>query len=288
MMVDLSQNTPEWELFRRARIGASDAAPILGISPWRTPWQLWQEKTGVSRRKITPQMQRGTALEEKARNCFCDKKGIQVKPKVFVHPEYDFLMASLDGICDDLQIAVEIKCNGKENHQLAIEGKVPDYYNAQLQHQMFVCELHYIYYYSFDGENGVVLTVLRDEDFIKNMLKKELDFYQCMIEAIQPTMTSKDYVIKENHGFQEACLQWKAVRKQLSELEKKEQSYRKILVEEADGLNCEGCGVRISKVVRKGPVDYKKIPELIGVDLDDFRSDEIISWKITETNGEYE
>lgn len=44
--LNLLQNTQEWEKFRLQKIGASDAPIIMGVSPWKTPFQLWLEKQG--------------------------------------------------------------------------------------------------------------------------------------------------------------------------------------------------------------------------------------------------
>ena len=37
-------NRSEWLEARRAGIGASDIAAIMGISPWSTPFQIWASK----------------------------------------------------------------------------------------------------------------------------------------------------------------------------------------------------------------------------------------------------
>ena len=39
-------NTPEWHDLRRTGIGGSDVAPILGLSPWTSPYTFWAKKTG--------------------------------------------------------------------------------------------------------------------------------------------------------------------------------------------------------------------------------------------------
>jgi predicted phage-related endonuclease len=42
-------NTPEqWLADRRKRIGGSDIDAILGLSPYRTPVDVWAEKPGRS------------------------------------------------------------------------------------------------------------------------------------------------------------------------------------------------------------------------------------------------
>lgn len=44
----LVNNRKEWLKARQKGIGGSDAASVLGISPWKTNVQLWEEKTGIT------------------------------------------------------------------------------------------------------------------------------------------------------------------------------------------------------------------------------------------------
>lgn len=45
--IKLEHNSPEWLAFRKSGIGGSDAAAILGISPFRTNVEVWEEKVGL-------------------------------------------------------------------------------------------------------------------------------------------------------------------------------------------------------------------------------------------------
>lgn len=45
-LVRWDQTDDEWRAERRNGCGASDVAALLGFSRWRTPWQVWAEKTG--------------------------------------------------------------------------------------------------------------------------------------------------------------------------------------------------------------------------------------------------
>jgi len=36
----------QWLELRRQGIGGSDAAAILGMNPWKSPMDVWLEKTG--------------------------------------------------------------------------------------------------------------------------------------------------------------------------------------------------------------------------------------------------
>ena len=44
----LVNDRKEWLKARQKGIGGSDAASVLGISPWKTNVQLWEEKTGIT------------------------------------------------------------------------------------------------------------------------------------------------------------------------------------------------------------------------------------------------
>jgi predicted phage-related endonuclease len=46
-VINVSQRSPEWRLWRSQGVSASEAAIIMGRSPHKTPWRLWAEKTGL-------------------------------------------------------------------------------------------------------------------------------------------------------------------------------------------------------------------------------------------------
>ena len=48
-VIDLPQRTPAWLEWRAGGVSASDVAILLGLSPYKTPWRLWAEKTGLVR-----------------------------------------------------------------------------------------------------------------------------------------------------------------------------------------------------------------------------------------------
>jgi len=48
-----------------------------------------------------------------------------------------------------------------------------------------------------------------------------------------------------------------------------------------EGMSLEG--YKYVPIKRKGVVQYNDIPELMAVDLDQYRSDEIVSWKLSFT-----
>ena len=177
--IELEQDTPEWHEFRRSHLGASEAACVMELCPYKKPHDLWGEKVGfVKPFYMNGAMQRGKDLEEEARKKFCKQMEVEFVPAVFsctIEP-YTFMSASLDGISSDNEI-LEIKCNGKKWHAMVENGEVPPHHIAQLQHQLFVCEAEKAYYFSYDGKEGITLEVQRDEKYIKNLLYSEKIFW---------------------------------------------------------------------------------------------------------------
>lgn len=282
-MIPQMQGSYEWLEWRKKRIGASDSAAIMGISPYKTAYRLWEEKLGLRDPETTNErMQRGIDLEPKARACFETMISMEVTPRVFEHQEYSWMVASLDGFGETEQgntFAVEIKCNGAKNHQEAIEGRIPEHYQCQMQHQMSVTKLQWMYYFSFDGENGIVLTLPRDDRFIENLIEKEKEFYRCMQTFTPPI--SKYKKVQDPKGIQ-VLLQLKDVISQVKWLDERKEDLKNQLINMYEGENCEGEGIKLSKVVSKGTVDYKSIPELVGIDLEKYRKKPTEYWKITQ------
>lgn len=48
-VVDVVPDTPEWEAERRASVGASEIAAVMGLSPWGTPLDVYKHKHGVDK-----------------------------------------------------------------------------------------------------------------------------------------------------------------------------------------------------------------------------------------------
>lgn len=279
-MISLSQNTLEWIEWRKNKIGASDCASILGISPWRNAYQLWEEKVGLKESfSSNYKMQRGIQLEPIARNFFNKKMGLNLQPKVFVHLKHDWMIASLDGVSEDGSIAVEIKCNGPKTHSEAVEGKVPDYYYCQLQHQMEVLNINRIYYLSYveNEENSVILNIEKDDKIIEKIIEKEKEFHDCIVNFSPP---SQDYVEKNDLEWNIHVEEWKELKSKIDILEEQEKSKRELIIRMAEGKNCIGSGIKIFKEVKKGSINYKIIPEVERISLEKYRNPPIEYWKI--------
>jgi putative phage-type endonuclease len=186
-MLQLEQGTEAWLEYRRTRIGASCSVIIAGLSPWRTKQELWAEKLGlIQPQPINSSMQRGMILEPAARRCYESMTGIEVVPAIRISKQYPWMFSSLDGISLDEKIITEIKCTSKKNHELARNGQIPAYYMPQVQHQIYCCDVDYCHYFSYDGANGVLVIVPRDDAYISKLLVMEQEFYKCMVTFMEP------------------------------------------------------------------------------------------------------
>jgi len=280
----VQQNTSEWLELRKGKIGASDACVIMGVSPWSTPYALWEEKVGIRENRVpTRSMQRGNALEKEARECFTKMTGILVMDMVKFHPKFDWMMASLDGIDMDGKEVVEIKCPGEEDHDMALHGYIPPKYYPQLQHQMEVAGIDKMHYFSYDGQEGALVSVPRNEKYIEDMIRKEKAFYQCMMTLEPPTLSDKDYVEKHDEEWFEVASSWVSCQENLNNWKEKEERLRNQLISMTEDKNCFGAGVKISRCVRKGTVDYNRIPELKDIDVNQYRKPDSQFWRISKS-----
>ena len=90
----------DWLQQRRTGVGGSDVAAILGLSKYKTPLQVYQEKRG----EIEPQadndaMRWGRYLEPVVRQAYADETGNEVRviDQIVRHPIYEHMIANLDG-----------------------------------------------------------------------------------------------------------------------------------------------------------------------------------------------
>lgn len=276
----VQQNTPEWLEMRKEKVGASDAPIIMEVSPWKTPYQLWREKLSLDENKQNFAMMRGHNMESTALKSLEDQTGISFRPYVKIHDHLNWMMASLDAMSLDAKVIAEIKCPGKDDQLSASCGEVPEKYFPQLQHQIEVAGVDWSYYFSFDGSNGVLLKVYRDDKYIKAMISKELQFWECMQDLRAPELTDRDYVNQTDEEFISLASSWRSVNFSIKTLEYREKELREQLILMTNNKNCIGGGVRLSKQVRKGHVDYGKITELNNVNLDMYRKEPVVFWKV--------
>lgn len=272
----------EWLEKRGESIGSSDAPVIMKVSPFKTPYQLWEEKVLGKEQSLNSAMKRGTEMEPLAREWFINKIGISVEPVFLKHANYGWMTATLDGYNEKESVLVEIKCPSAKTHALAKQGKVPDHYYPQVQHQLAVTGFGLAYYVSFDGQDGAVVEVPRNDKYIDTLLSEEYKFFECMTDLTPPGLTEADWVDMDiNKDWQEISEQYKKVNGLIKELEEEEEFLRSQFILFSEGRNAKGCGIRLTKCLTKGNIDYTKIPELKNINLEQYRKPSYTKWRTT-------
>jgi putative phage-type endonuclease len=185
------QGTPEWHVFRGLGLGSSDAGVISGLMPeaWDGFYSLKLQRMGGVKKYFSPEkeivIQRGQDMEEEARQAYMEISKIKVEPACFIHPEREWQRASLDGIDKDWETIVEIKCSGeKVYNKVAHDLKIPNYYIAQMMHQLAtVPTAKRVHFWMYDDvRGGVLMELLPDPDFIKELTEREEWFWNAMKE----------------------------------------------------------------------------------------------------------
>ncbi len=266
----------------------------MGVSPWSTPMKLYEEKISDSIIENDDNQyvkDIGNRLEPKLRAAFEEKMGMLYPAANVKMEKYPFLRASLDGLSACGKYIIEIKYSGQKDWELAKMGLVPDKYFPQVQHALMVsgAQLGYYLSYPYEGRNDAIIDMEKlaivlvepDPEYISRMQAIEINFWQeHVLKGIPPKPVDKDYV--PIIGMAEVAKEYKKLSKQIHDLEILRDHYKEIILEKAKEsghtrLIC--AGIKVRQETRVGAVDYAKIPELQGVDLERYRKAHSTYWK---------
>ena len=187
-------STEEWLKIRTLGIGGSDAGIIAGCNPYRSIFELWQEKRGEIpvREEESEVTHFGKVLEDVVRKEFIQRTGLMVRKKnsILRSKEYPFMIADLDGVVSEFdgtysifeaKTAIEFKNNDWKN------GEIPKAYQLQVQHYLAVTGFQKAYIAVLVGGNKFYWTeVYRDEQLIKMLVSMESHFWHCVREGEEP------------------------------------------------------------------------------------------------------
>lgn len=272
-VMKLVQGTPEWHAHRAQYRNASETAAVMGVSPWQTPYQLWAMRTGRARQEITGAMARGTALEPLARDAYEQRTGHVMQPLVLVKGEYS---ASLDGLTFDGSLIVEIKCpvRGRDSSlwKAVAAGEVPEYYGWQIEHQLMVSGASMAHLFVFDGADGHLTEIAPLPERWKAIQEAWDAFMHCIKTNTPPPLTDRDKVIREDAEWQAAAEVYLELKQQADRLAALVDEAREKLVGLARYPSESECGVAVTRFWKQGAVDYKLVPELDGVNLEEYRA----------------
>ena len=297
--VNLEQRSQAWLDWRRCGVTASDAAVIVGQSPYKSRWQLWAEKSGLLEEpdlSSNPHVQRGIEDEDDARNRM--EQALGDAPLLPVCGEWEQnprLRASFDGITKD-GIPVELKAPCLKVYQevKTLKDQSEGYRRAlvQVQFQMLVADAPrgWLCFYH-KGMPILPVCISRDENLIQPLQQEAEAFWQRVEQGDEPDKDPNlDVFVPQGLSEQAQWHKLAAIyrRRQLHLDELKEElnhgkSQQKLMQHELQKLMgafrvAESDGLRICRSDCVGSVDYQKALEalcqqhqLALPDLDAFR-----------------
>lgn len=256
------QGSPEWLLWRKQGIGASESAAILGLCPYNTPTDVFLNKTDRAEAfEGNVATQRGQDLEGKARALYELISMEDMPPALAVHPTFDFMRASLDGYRSDGKKILEIKCPGAESHEKAKQGIVPDHYMIQIQHQLAVTGADSCDYFSYSYKDGshALIEVLPDLEMQGRIIVANEKFWnENVLKDVAPPLTDRD--AKDTSNIPEIRALCEQIKADKDKLSKTQIDSLKAAVVMLGGHPKIKCGdVRISTVNRAGKFSYHKL-----------------------------
>ena len=269
----LVQGSAEWHEHRKKHRNASETPTILGVSPWQTPYQLWQVKLGLVEQEVTAAMLHGLQLEPQARASYEALAGHVMQPLVLVDGNYS---ASCDGITLSGNRIVEIKCpfKGRDSTlwKKVAEGLVPEHVGLQIQHQLMVTKAEVADVFVFDGTEGIQLEVTPKPDTWPQIHAAWDAFMRCVTDAQAPPLTARDTRMRDDPEWLSAAAAYLELRTAYDGLVTNLDEAKARLVGLTNHAKEQGGGISVTRFWKRGNVDYKRVPELAGIDLEQYRS----------------
>jgi len=181
---------------RHTYLGGSDAAAVVGVSPWKTRLGLYMEKTQQVERdeqQITTGVDPlywGTVLERPIADA-SHKLGFKVRRvnKEYIHPDYPYLRAHIDRKVEGRSEMVEIKNIGY--HTMKDWGEpetdqIPLHYMTQAFHYLGLTGYDTCHFMVLMGGQDLRHYALdRDEEAINILFEKEVEFWS-LVESRSP------------------------------------------------------------------------------------------------------
>lgn len=186
----------EWLEMRKQFIGGSEAAAILGRSPYTSKYDIYLQKTGEAEPiEQNDAMHFGTILEDIVAKEFQARTGKRVRRRnaILTHPDHSFMGANLDReivgekAILECKTASEYKVGEWENDQ------VPEQYYFQVMHYLAVTGYEKAYIAALVGGNKFYIREIERNDLaIDIMIDEERNFWENhVVPRIPPEVDGK-------------------------------------------------------------------------------------------------
>ena len=273
---------------RKGRITGSMAGAILGLSPMMTTEGAMRAMVrsfhGAESEFIgNIATDWGHANEPLAIMDYLARTGELIEQCGFVvHPVHGWLGATPDGYVG-LDTIAEIKCPygiRNDNPPAFKTAAEQPHYLAQMQVEMACSGRELCHFYQWTP-NGDTLEIVRiSEAWIhENIPKLESFYHQFLSELDNPAHLAPLRASVE--GAEALLAEWDECAARISAAEARKKEILTSLVTLAEEKDAEVCGRKLTRVERKGMVDYSKIQALSGIDLEQYRKPGGEYWRLS-------
>lgn len=204
---------------RKKGIGGSDVAAILGFSPYKSPYQLWLDKTGRSERSESQSESAhfGHLLEDVVAKEYSRRAGVKVQrvTQQLSLPDHPWAIGNIDRAIINPEISGNVRFkDGKLTTDQLLECKtaseylaklfgeegsdqVPDYYLTQCLWYLLLSGCQFIDLAVLIGGNKFrMYRIERDEDLIDSIFRQVKAFwFNHVVADVPPDPTCFDDVL---------------------------------------------------------------------------------------------
>ena len=199
-LILVKPGTDEWLDERRVGIGASDAAAVVGLDPYRSALDVWAEKCHLlPAEEPSLPMQIGLLLEPMLATLYQERTGNHVRRAAGMHQhaKYHWMRCTIDRYLLGTDTLVELKTAGhwaSREWGEAGTDEVPFRYIVQCQHQMAVTDRQAVdLAVLLDNREFRIHRVDRDEAIIDDLTYQLKDFWEgYVVPRKEPPVTGRD------------------------------------------------------------------------------------------------
>lgn len=186
----------EWLQLRKQYIGGADAASVVGLNDYQSPYALWCEKKGIAPAfEGNLRTEVGTFLEEFIAKKFEQETGKKVQNCNFslINDLYPWAMADVDRMVVGEDALLEIKSTSSLNLKHYRNGDYPARFYVQVMHYLAVTGKQKAYLAVLIGNSDFkTFEIKRDEAEISALMEAEKQFYGYMTSGNPPPIDGSD------------------------------------------------------------------------------------------------
>lgn len=190
------ESREEWLGLRKKYIGGADAASVVGLNDYQSPYALWAEKRGIKlpfegnlRTRV------GTELEPVIAKLFEEETGKKVQNCNFtlINDAFPWAVADVDRMVIGEDALLEIKSTSALNLKHYKNGDYPARFYVQVMHYLAVTGKQKAYLAVLIGNSDFkIFEIERDEDEIAALMEAEKQFYGYMQSGEEPPANAVD------------------------------------------------------------------------------------------------